>query len=45
VRDRTEPSGTPAFISLGVDISISIETEFSLRKKRDNKLDLTDKKL
>jgi hypothetical protein len=33
VGDRAEPCGTPAFISLGRDISLSTKTEFSLRKK------------
>jgi hypothetical protein len=31
--------GTPAYIYLSLDILISTETEFSLRKKRANKLD------
>jgi hypothetical protein len=36
---RAEPCGTPACVSLGINISPLTETEFSMRKKRANELD------
>jgi hypothetical protein len=39
-----EPCGTLSYITLVVDISPSAETEFSMRKKRANKLDYTERK-
>jgi hypothetical protein len=39
VGDKNEPCGGPASVSLGVDISLSIETEFSMRRNKANQLD------
>jgi hypothetical protein len=38
VGDSMEPCGTLAFMSLGIDISPSTMTEFSLRKRKSNTL-------